>query len=60
MLSNSNSAPPSAISFCMPNWVNCFMQLICVNPPILLSSTFGLNALALIKVAEKSVLLIGR
>ncbi len=36
------------------------MQLICARPPILLSSTSGLLALALIKVAEKSEVLIGR
>ena len=42
MVSSSNSAPPRCISRSMPNWVNCFMQLICASPPMLFSSTLGL------------------
>ena len=35
------------------------MQSICASPPMLFSSTFGLYAFALIRLAEKSLLLIG-
>ena len=55
----SNKAPPSAMSLVMPNCTNCFMQLICAEPPMLFSSTSGLYAFALISVAEKSEFAIG-